>query len=278
MKVTLVAVTQPTVVDPKDGSILSAEELITYAARVSSPQNQHNIETAPKLLGFCIRKKHWSVFEQASMTVEIETSLAIATQILRHRSFTFQMFSQRYAAADNLGDDLFEPVELRGKHKDGNRQGSSENIGSLGVEHAAYTLDERLESLIGDAKDAYKILLANGVAPECARMVLPQCTRTRLYMTGCVRSWIHYLDQRLDNHAQKEHREVAREIKKIFDAEFPNIAKALANRVEYAAQAAYEAYCATRDWKSYRGEPLPQWVDVEDGIKVGWRAAAQAVL
>lgn len=231
MKVTLRAVTQPTVIidnDPTGGitppmRLMTPDEFIVFCARASSPQNQLNVETAPRLLAYCIKNKHWSIFEQASMTVEIETSRAIAQQILRHRSFSFQEFSQRYATVDKIGDDLFELVELRLKNAAGNRQGSDESnppalLGALAGEVA---------NVLTYAEDAYRNLLEEGIAPECARMVLPLCTRTRLYMTGTVRSWIHYLEQRCDPHAQKEHRQVAEEIKKIFCQVFPQTAAAL---------------------------------------------------
>ncbi len=189
--------------------LLSAEELTVYIARVSNPTNQTNTDTAPKLLAYCIRNGHWSVFEHVHMTVEIETSLAIATQILRHRSFTFQQFSQRYADVTKLGD-ILEPVEMRLKAEGGNRQGSS---------------DETVKSIVAEDSQVsvgtYLALLARGVAPECARFVLPQRTKTRLYMTGNLRSWIHYLTQRLDPHTQKEHRQVAESILVHFRQHFP---------------------------------------------------------
>lgn len=189
--------------------LLTAEELTVYIARVSNPTNQTNTDTTPKLLAYCIRNGHWSVFEHVHMTVEIETSLAIATQILRHRSFTFQQFSQRYADVSKLGD-ILEPVEMRLKAEGGNRQGSS---------------DETVNSIDADDKQisvgTYLALIARGVAPESARFILPQCTKTRLYMTGNLRSWIHYLTQRLDPHAQKEHRDVAESILVHFKRQFP---------------------------------------------------------
>lgn len=198
MKVTLIAATQPLI-----EGITTIDELIAYAARVSNPTNQMNTETAPRLLGYCIKHGHWSVFETASFTVEIETSLAIAMQILRHRSFTFQMFSQRYADVSKLGD-IIEPVEMRLKAIGGNRQGSSDTVASMNADNSQITVG------------SYLGLIANGVAPESARFVLPQCTKTRLYMTGNIRSWIHYLQQRTDPHAQKEHRDVAQEVLRIF--------------------------------------------------------------
>lgn len=189
--------------------LLTAEELTVYIARVSNPSNQTNTDTAPKLLAYCIRNGHWSVFEHVHMTVEIETSLAIATQILRHRSFTFQQFSQRYADVSKLGD-ILEPFELRMKAVGGNRQGSSAEV-------ADSIRADNNQIAVGN----YLGLLAHGVAPESARFVLPQCTKTRLYMTGNLRSWIHYLTQRLEPHAQKEHREVAESILVHFKRQFP---------------------------------------------------------
>lgn len=203
MKVTLVAATQPLI-----PGITTIDELLAYAARVSNPSNQMNNETTPRLLGYCIRHGHWSVFETASFTVEIETSLAIAMQILRHRSFTFQMFSQRYAEVSKLGQ-LLEPVTLRAKAIGGNRQGSIE-----AEQMASPQLD--FACAVENVTREYGMLLSEGVAPESARFILPQCTKTRLYMTGNIRSWIHYLAQRLDPHAQKEHREVAEAVRDIF--------------------------------------------------------------
>lgn len=203
MKVTLIAATQPLI-----EGITTIDQLIAYAARVSNPSNQMNNETAPRLLGYCIKHGHWSVFETASFTVEIETSLAIAMQILRHRSFTFQMFSQRYAEVSKLGQ-LLEPVTLRAKAAGGNRQGSIE-----AEQMASPQLD--FACAVENVTREYGMLLSENVAPESARFVLPQCTKTRLYMTGNIRSWIHYLQQRTDPHAQKEHRDVAQEVLRIF--------------------------------------------------------------
>lgn len=192
--------------------LLSAEELTVYIARVSNPTNQTNTDTAPKLLAYCIRNGHWSVFEHVHMTVEIETSLAIATQILRHRSFTFQQFSQRYADVSKLGD-MIEPVALRMKSAGGNRQGSAEPVNDQVQDQFDYSTTLRASE--------YATLITMDVAPESARFVLPQCTKTRLYMTGNLRSWIHYLTQRLDPHTQKEHRQVAESILVHFRQHFP---------------------------------------------------------
>ena len=206
--------------DLLNARLLTAEELTVYIARVSNPSNQTNTDTAPKLLAYCIRNGHWSVFEHVHMTVEIETSLAIATQILRHRSFTFQQFSQRYADVTKLGD-VIEPVELRAKAAGGNRQGSGESADNYMVPHTCYDAAEASSGAIRQSVKAYVELMSAGVAPESARFVLPQCTKTRLYMTGNLRSWIHYLTQRLDPHTQKEHREVAESILVHFKRQFP---------------------------------------------------------
>lgn len=196
------------------GLNIDPEQLIVYIARVSNPSNQNNHETSDRLVRYLIKNKHWSPFEMVDMCVEIVTSRAIAQQILRHRSFSFQEFSQRYASVTE-----FEPVQLR-LQAEKNRQSSSEAV-----------VDEQLLSSVKDFIQAgelmYKGLLEVGVAKECARMILPLTTQTRIYMKGSVRSWIHYLQQRCSEHTQLEHRQVALDIKKIFDVKFPNIAKAL---------------------------------------------------
>lgn len=208
MNIRLIATTQPLI----DG-ITTAEELIVHNARVSNPINQLNTLTGPKLLAYCIKHGHWSVFEQADMTVEIKTSRAIAAQILRHRSFCFQEFSQRYADVQEI-----ERVELR-KQAEKNRQSSAE------------VLPYSVESFMAQSLAYYNELLNAGVARECARMVLPLATSTTLYMKGSVRSWIHYLDVRCDEHTQKEHRFIAEQIKTIFNKQFPTIAEALCDRL-----------------------------------------------
>jgi len=215
MEVTLIAITQPAIKDHRNGQSLTAEQLIVYCARVSNPNNQMNMDSAPRLIAYCIRNKHWSIFEQASMTVEIKTSRAIAQQILRHRSFSFQEFSQRYAVVA-AGS---EPIELRIKGST-NRQGSLDEV-------AGPILAEKAQAAVEESQRAYEDLIAGGVAPECARMILPLATKTTIYMTGSVRSWIHYLEQRCSSHAQKEHRLVAEAIRDIFDQQFPATAEAL---------------------------------------------------
>lgn len=211
MNVRLISVTKPLI----DG-IATAEELIVHNARVSNPNNQLNTLTGPRLLEYCIKHGHWSVFEQADMTVEITTSRAIAAQILRHRSFSFQEFSQRYAGAFDI-----EHVELR-KQAASNRQSSTEHCDDPDLQ---LIVNLQIES----AEQTYIDLLNAGVARECARMVLPLCTSTKLYMKGSVRSWIHYFQVRCDEHTQKEHRLIAQKIRNIFNQQFPVIAKALSN-------------------------------------------------
>jgi len=207
MNVKLIAVTKPMV-----EGINTADELISYCARVSNPANQLNVETAPRLLRYCVRNGHWSIFETVSMTVEIVTSRAIAAQLLRHRSFTFQEFSQRYAESTG-----YEDVELRLQDKT-NRQASGEVVGD----------DEGVVTwTIQEAFSTYKYLIQQGVSKETARMVLPLCTQTTLYMTGNVRSWIHYLEQRCADGTQKEHRQVAQAVKEVFTTQFPTVAEAV---------------------------------------------------
>lgn len=210
MSVKLVSVSRPVV-----EGLQTAEDLMVYCARVSNPSNQLNTATGASLLAYCIKHGHWSVFETASMTVEIATSRAIAAQILRHRSFSFQEFSQRYSEASGV-----EEVELR-KQADKNRQSSTEVMLKRGF--AGMVMRQALAS----AQKAYQDLLEQGVARECARMVLPLATTTTLYMTGSVRSWIHYLAQRLDEHTQKEHRIIAEQVQSIFAAQFPVVSQAL---------------------------------------------------
>lgn len=223
MNVRLVSITKSLV----DGKELSAEQLLVYIARVSNPSNQLNTETADKLLGFLIKSRHWSPFDMINMTVEVTTSRAIAHQILRHWSIKPQEFSQRYAEAVS-----FEPVQLR-KKADKNRQSSVEEINPW-VKY----VDGNDVRQFGEARHAvanhivscqnlYKELLAQGVATECARFVLPLCTSTTMYLNGSVRTWIHYMEQRCDEHAQLEHQQVAIEIKKIFIQNFPSISTAL---------------------------------------------------
>ena len=195
-----------------------AEQLMAYVARVSNPSNQDN-EKYAGLLKYCIKHNHWSVFEQSSMTLEIETTRAIA-QILRHRSFTFQEFSQRYAASTALGD--IELPELR-RQDTKNRQNSTDDLDPEMVE----TLNRQMITLFSSAKALYNQMLEDGVAKECARMVLPLCTPTRIYMTGSCRSWAHYINLRSAHGTQKEHMEIAESCRKVFIEQFPSVSEAL---------------------------------------------------
>ena len=196
-----------------------AEQLMAYIARVSNPSNQDN-EKYAGLLKYCIKHNHWSVFEQSSMTLEIETTRAIAAQILRHRSFTFQEFSQRYAASTALGD--IDLPELR-KQDLKNRQNSTDDLDPEMVEK----FDKQMITLFSSAKSLYEQMLSQGVAKECARMVLPLCTPTRIYMTGSCRSWIHYINLRSAHGTQKEHMVIAEACRKVFTEQFPAVSEAL---------------------------------------------------
>ena len=196
-----------------------AEKMMAYIARVSNPSNQEN-EKYAGLLKYCIKHNHWSVFEQATMTLEIETTRAIAAQILRHRSFTFQEFSQRYADTQLL--ETIELPELR-RQDSKNRQNSIDDLDPKVVEK----LDKQMNTLFSSAFALYNQMLEEGVAKECARMVLPLCTPTKLYMTGSCRSWIHYINLRSAHGTQNEHMEIARECACIFAGQFPAVAEAL---------------------------------------------------
>jgi len=196
-----------------------AEKTMGYIARVSNPANQGN-EKYAGLLKYCIKHNHWSVFEQSSMTLEIETTRAIAAQILRHRSFTFQEFSQRYADSTALGN--IELPELR-KQDLKNRQNSTDDLDPELVE----TLNKQMITLFSSSKALYEQMLSQGVAKECARMVLPLCTPTRIYMTGSCRSWIHYINLRSAHGTQKEHMEIAEACRKIFVEQFSSVSEAL---------------------------------------------------
>ena len=196
-----------------------AEQLMAYIARVSNPSNQDN-EKYAGLLKYCIKHNHWSVFEQSTMTLEIETTRAIAAQVLRHRSFTFQEFSQRYAASTALGD--IDLPELR-KQDLKNRQNSTDDLDPEMVEK----FEKQMITLFSSAKSLYEQMLNQGVAKECARMVLPLCTPTRIYMTGSCRSWIHYINLRSAHGTQKEHMEIAEACRKVFTEQFPAVSEAL---------------------------------------------------
>ena len=191
-----------------------AEQHMAYVARVSNPKNQDNDKFAG-LLKYCIQHGHWSVFEQAFMTVEINTTRGLAAQILRHRSFTYQEFSQRYADSSMLGDEIPLP-ELR-RQDDKNRQNSIDDVDPLLVED----LNLKMKRHFVDGMKLYKEMLDAGIAKECARFVLPLATPTRIYMTGSVRSWVHYIDLRSAHGTQKEHMAVAEGVRSIFREQFP---------------------------------------------------------
>jgi thymidylate synthase (FAD) len=197
-----------------------AEKTMAFIARVSNPSNQ-NSENYSKLLAYCIKHNHWSVFEQSSMTLEIETNRGIAAQILRHRSFTFQEFSQRYADTNLLSADIPVP-ELR-RQDTKNRQNSIDDLD----EERVFVMNKMIQDLFRDAQDVYNYLLNQGVAKECARFVLPLATPTRIYMTGSCRSWIHYINLRSANGTQKEHMDIALECKRVFCEQFPSVSEAL---------------------------------------------------
>ena len=196
-----------------------AEKTMAYIARVSNPSNQDN-EKYAGLLKYCIKHNHWSVFEQSSMTLEIETTRAIAAQILRHRSFTFQEFSQRYASSTSLGK--IELPELR-KQDLNNRQNSTDDL----APDMVVKFHMQMETLFSSSKALYEQMLSQGVAKECARMVLPLCTPTRIYMTGSCRSWIHYINLRSAHGTQKEHMVIAEACRKVFTEQFPAVSEAL---------------------------------------------------
>ena len=198
----------------------NAEQHIAYCARVSNPKNQEN-SNFEGLLKYCIKHQHWSIFEHAFLTVEINTSLAIATQILRHRSFTFQQFSQRYADSTELQIEL--PIPDLRRQDEKNRQNSTDDLG----DYLKLTLQERIRKHFQGSLALYNDMLEMGVAKECARFVLPQATQTRLYMSGSLRSWMHYIDLRSAHGTQKEHMEVAEAIRCIFTCQFPTISFAL---------------------------------------------------
>ena len=196
-----------------------AEKTMAHIARVSNPNNQDNPKYAG-LLKYCIKHNHWSVFEQSSMTLEIETTRAIAAQILRHRSFTFQEFSQRYAQSNELGK--IQLPDLR-KQDLKNRQNSTDDLDPF----VRQKLEAQMITLFSSAQALYNQMIEEGVAKECARMVLPLATPTRIYMTGSCRSWIHYIILRSAHGTQKEHMVIAEACRKVFTEQFPAVSEAL---------------------------------------------------
>jgi len=212
----LIAITQPTI-----PGITNAEELIAYCARVSNSENQYNTESAPKLLAYCIKNNHWSVFETVSATIEIKTTRDIARQILRHKSFNFQEFSQRYSKPDPKEFTTSREARLQDNK---NRQSS--------IDTDDYSIQEQFESAqqhtLTEALFNYNWAIDNGIAKEQARIFLPEgLTPTRLYMTGNLRSWITYIALREKNGTQKEHMQIATKCKEIISREFPSTTIAL---------------------------------------------------
>ena len=197
-----------------------AEKHMGYVARVSNPNNQENPKVAG-LLKYCINHNHWSVFEQAFMTLELETTRGIAAQVLRHRSFTYQEFSQRYADSSLLMDKIPLPALRRQDEK--NRQNSIDDLDPFDVQN----LELQMQTLFDSSMALYQQMLGRGVAKECARFVLPLAVPTKIYMTGSVRSWIHYIDLRSANGTQKEHMDLALSAKEIFIEQFPAVAEAM---------------------------------------------------
>lgn len=223
MKVKVVSITQSLI----EEAHLNAEELLVYVARASNPSNQLNTSTSDKLLRYLIKNKHWSPFDMADLCVEVKTSRAIAQQILRHWSFDFQEFSQRYAEVVDI-----EPLQIR-QEGSSTRQGSVEGDYDPDIsekyrdgKYTGQKLSVVMDKYIQIGQQLYREALDLGVAKESARMILPLTTQTTIYMKGSVRSWMFYLSQRLDAHAQLEHRQVAQEIYKIFSLYFPNVCKA----------------------------------------------------
>jgi len=197
----------------------NAEEMISYMARVSNPKNQNNTDTAPKLLQYCLKNKHFSIFEMANMCVEINTTRAISAQIIRHRSLSFQEFSTRYSDIGEIGSP--EMPQLRRQDLK-NRQNSIDDLTAEEVGNYY----RRISRLFEDAEHLYREMVSNGVAKECARNILPLASPTRLYANGTLRSWIHYIQLREAHGTQMEHIKIAKEIKAIFTEQFPIIAEA----------------------------------------------------
>jgi len=197
-----------------------AEKMMAYVARVSNPNNQENPNYA-KLLGYCIKHNHWSVFEQAFMTLELETTRGVAAQVLRHRSFTYQEFSQRYADSSMLAERIPLP-ELR-RQDTKNRQNSIDDVDPF----VRQEFQIKMQNHFDEGMKLYQEMLEYGIAKECARFVLPLATPTKIYMSGSCRSWIHYINLRTANGTQKEHMDLAEGCKKIFIEQFPTCAEAL---------------------------------------------------
>ena len=197
-----------------------AEKHMAYCARVSNPANQEN-EKFSGLLKYCVKHQHWSIFEQAYMTLELYTTRGIAAQVLRHRSFTYQEFSQRYADSSLLTNKI--PLPQLRRQDDKNRQNSIDDLDPFEVQN----LERQMQTLFDSSMALYQQMLGRGVAKECARFVLPLAVPTKIYMTGSVRSWLHYIELRSANGTQKEHMDLALSAKAIFIEQFPAVAEAM---------------------------------------------------
>lgn len=200
-----------------------AEELIAYMARVSNPSNQSNTETSAKLIKYLIDHNHWSPFEMVNMCVEINTTRSIAAQILRHRSFSFQEFSQRYADVTSIGSPVV-PSLRRQDHK--NRQNSIDDLPTEKKE----VYYRRIHQLFAESEDLYREMVSSGVAKECARDVLPMASPSRLYMNGTIRSWLHYCDLRTENGTQREHAVIAGQVQDLLYELLPSVSEAMWNK------------------------------------------------
>jgi thymidylate synthase (FAD) len=219
MQVKLISSSKPSRQLVSDG-LYDAQELIAYCARVSNPSNQMNMETADKLIKYLVKHKHWSPLEMVSVCLEIETTRDIARQILRHRSFSFQEFSQRYADPTQDLDFVIREARLQDTK---NRQNSIElNKDSDEHRQIAYQWENLQRDLIQKTRDVYAWAVAKGIAKEQARAILPEgLTVSRLYMNGTLRSWVHYIELRSEGGTQKEHREIAVECAKVIAEVFP---------------------------------------------------------
>jgi thymidylate synthase (FAD) len=202
----------------------NAEKTIVYTARVSAPRNQNNLDDPSKLLTYLIKHKHWSPFEMASMCVEINTTRAISPQILRHSSFSFQEFSQRYANTGEMGRPIVPHLRSQ-DYK--NRQNSIDDLQERLGKGKVSDYYRRIQILFEDAEHLYQEMVSDGIAKECARSILPLACPTRMYMSGNLRSWIHYIDLRTGNGTQSEHKEIAEQCKEIFKQNFPSISLAM---------------------------------------------------
>ena len=198
----------------------NAENLISYMARVSNPSNQSNTKTSAKLIKYLIDHQHWSPFEMVNMCVEINTTRSIAAQILRHRSFSFQEFSQRYADVTTIGTPVIPSLRRQDQK---NRQNSTDDLDT----HQKQVFLRRIQQHFAEAEDLYREMVSSGVAKECAREVLPLAAPSRIYMNGSIRSWLHYCDLRTGNGTQREHAVIAGMVQDLLYDHVPNVCEAM---------------------------------------------------